>query len=71
LPEEFLQLRPVLLPRLLLNGLSKIIVELFCNRMEPLPIVDERLKNDGVSVPADSNLAALEAKTFRNANRLC
>jgi hypothetical protein len=35
-----------------------------------LPIVGERLENDGVSVPADSNLVALEAKIFREANRL-
>jgi hypothetical protein len=70
LSEEFLQLRPVLLLRLLLNGWNKIIIELFCNCIEPLPIVGERLENDGVSVPADSNLAALEAKTFRKANRL-
>jgi hypothetical protein len=62
--------RPILLSWLLLNGLDEIAIELFGDRIEPLPVVDEWLENDGVSVTTDPNLLALESEVFRKPNRL-
>ena len=55
---------------LVLGGPNEIFVEPSCNRVQPTPIVGNRLKNHGITVTPNSDLLASKAKVFWQSDRL-
>src|SRR5712691_718046 len=68
--EQFVERGALLLLRLLLNGPSKIFVELAGNCIEPAPIIGDRLENDGVPMTTNPDFLPGKAKLLRETHGL-
>ena len=69
-PKKFVECRTLLLLRLLFRGPNEIFVELARERVQPTPIVGNRLKNHRISMSANSDLLASKAEIFWQSDRL-
>src|SRR5205823_4571671 len=70
LPEQLIERRAPLLPRLLVDRFDKVLVELAYDRVQPAPILRHGLEDDSAAAAPDADFLALESKILGKAYRL-
>src|SRR3954468_19332082 len=68
--KQFVECRPLLLQRLFLGNLEEIRIEMAGDRVEPGPVISERLQDDGIPVTPDADLRTGKPELFRQPNGL-